>query len=102
MQFHALLEEWPGEAIRLALLGGHYREPLEFSHERVAQAKQTLDRFYLGLREIAHAGAAANGAGDSGAVLDASGRLGASFSASPKKTMLCRPVMLRPQVHVEH
>src|SRR6185437_10694290 len=38
----------------------------------------------------------------SGAVLDASGRLGASFSASPKKTMLCRPVMLRPQVHVEH
>jgi len=68
---HELLEEWPGEAIRLALLGGHYREPLEFSHERVAQAKQTLDRFYLGLREIAQAGAAANGAGDSGAVLDA-------------------------------
>jgi len=68
---HELVEEWPGEAIRLALLGGHYREPLEFSHERVAQAKQTLDRFYLGLREIAHAGTAANGAGDSGAVLDA-------------------------------
>jgi cysteinyl-tRNA synthetase len=68
---HELLEEWPGEAIRLALLGGHYREPLEFSRERLAQAKQTLDRFYLGLREIAHAGAALNGAGDPGAVLDA-------------------------------
>jgi cysteinyl-tRNA synthetase len=69
---HELLDEWPGEAIRLALLSGHYRDPLEFSRERLAQAKQTLDRFYLGLREIAHAGAAAlNGAGDPGAVLDA-------------------------------
>ena len=67
-----LLDEWPGEAIRLALLSGQYREPLEFSRERLAQAKQTLDRFYLGLREIGHAGAAAfNGAGDPGAVLDA-------------------------------
>jgi cysteinyl-tRNA synthetase len=69
---HELLKEWPGEAIRLALLSGHYREPLEFSRERLVQAKQTLDRFYLGLRAIAHAGAAAsNGAGDPGAVLDA-------------------------------
>jgi cysteinyl-tRNA synthetase len=68
---HELLEAWPGEAIRLALLAGHYREPLEFSRERLAQAKQTLDRFYLGLREIGHAGDASNGAGDPGAVLDA-------------------------------
>jgi cysteinyl-tRNA synthetase len=68
---HELLEEWPGEAIRLALLSGHYREPLEFSRERLAQAKQTLDRFYLGLRAIAHAGATLNEAGDPGAVLDA-------------------------------
>jgi cysteinyl-tRNA synthetase len=68
---HELLAEWPGEAIRLALLSGHYREPLEFSRERVAQAKQTLDRFYLGLRAIGHGGAALNGAGDPGAVLDA-------------------------------
>src|SRR5215831_12560639 len=50
---HELLEEWPGEAIRLALLSGHYREPLEFSRERLAQARQTLDRFYIALREAA-------------------------------------------------
>src|SRR5262249_22679761 len=54
---HELLEEWPGEAIRLALLSGHYREPLEFSRERLAQARQTLDRFYIALREVAKSGA---------------------------------------------
>jgi cysteinyl-tRNA synthetase len=54
---HELLEEWPGEAIRLALLSGHYREPLEFSRERLAQSRQTLDRFYIALREVAQTGA---------------------------------------------
>ncbi len=75
---HELLDEWPGEAIRLALLSGHYREPLEFSRERLAQAKQTLDRFYLGLREMANAGAAkpngpGNESGNYRGVLDALG-----------------------------
>jgi cysteinyl-tRNA synthetase len=68
---HELLAEWPGEAIRLALLSGHYREPLEFSRERLAQAKQTLDRFYLGLREMANSGAKPNGESNHGGVLDA-------------------------------
>jgi cysteinyl-tRNA synthetase len=68
---HELLDEWPGEAIRLALLSGHYREPLEFSRERLGQARQTLDRFYLGLREVANADVAPHGAGDAGAVLEA-------------------------------
>ncbi len=53
---HELLEDWPGEAIRLALLSGHYREPLEFSRERLQQAKQSLDRFYRALGEAAKAG----------------------------------------------
>jgi cysteinyl-tRNA synthetase len=69
---HELLAEWPGEAIRLALLSGHYREPLEFSRERLSQAKQTLDRFYLGLREMANSDAVKwNGVSDHGGVLDA-------------------------------
>jgi cysteinyl-tRNA synthetase len=69
---HELLAEWPGEAIRLALLSGHYREPLDFSRERLVQAKQTLDRFYLGLREIANLGRQLP-AGDAGAALEALG-----------------------------
>jgi cysteinyl-tRNA synthetase len=55
---HELLEDWPGEAIRLALLSGLYREPLEFSLDRLAQARQTLDRFYIALREAAKTGTA--------------------------------------------
>jgi cysteinyl-tRNA synthetase len=53
-----LLEEgdWPGEehkkgeAIRLALLSGHYRQPLDITREKIAEAKAQLDRLYGALR----------------------------------------------------
>ncbi|MCC7271745.1 MAG: cysteine--tRNA ligase [Alphaproteobacteria bacterium] len=46
-----LLEEGiPGEAIRLALLKTHYRQPLDLTRERIAEAKADLDRFYGALR----------------------------------------------------
>jgi cysteinyl-tRNA synthetase len=35
-----------GETLRFALLSAHYRQPLEWSHQLVAQAKATLDRLY--------------------------------------------------------
>src|ERR1700722_5285174 len=41
-----MLKEWPGEVIRLALLSSHYRDPLDWTEERLQQAKQTLDRWY--------------------------------------------------------
>jgi len=41
-----LLEKFPGEAIRLALLSAHYRQPLDFSEESLRQAKARLDRWY--------------------------------------------------------
>jgi cysteinyl-tRNA synthetase len=44
-----VLERAPGEAIRLALLSAHYRDPLDWTEERVRQARQTLDRFYRAL-----------------------------------------------------
>src|SRR5689334_2212331 len=44
-----LLDEAPGEAIRLALLTGHYRDPLDWTSDRLRQARQTLDRFYRAL-----------------------------------------------------
>ncbi len=47
-----LLQKAPGEAIRLALLSAHYRQPLEWSTETVTSAKQMLDRIYGALREI--------------------------------------------------
>jgi len=46
-----LLEEGhPGEAIRLALLSGHYRQPLDVTRAKLTEAKAQLDRFYGALR----------------------------------------------------
>ena len=52
---HGLLAEFPGEAIRLALLQTHYRQPLDFTREGIAQAKRLLDRYYGALRMAADA-----------------------------------------------
>lgn len=41
-----LLNDAPGEAIRLALLNTHYRQPLDFTNDALLAAKATLDRFY--------------------------------------------------------
>jgi cysteinyl-tRNA synthetase len=46
-----LLEEFPGEALRLTLLQTHYRRPLDFTKDGLRQAKATLDRFYGALRD---------------------------------------------------
>jgi len=46
-----LLEEGiRGEAIRLALLSGHYRQPLDVTREKIAESKAQLDRLYGALR----------------------------------------------------
>jgi cysteinyl-tRNA synthetase len=47
---HELLQTYPGEAIRWALLAGHYRAPLEWTGELIEQAKRSLDRLYGALR----------------------------------------------------
>ncbi len=52
-QLHALLEQYPAEALRYALLSAHYRQPLDWSDALVAQAITTLDRLYGTLRALA-------------------------------------------------
>jgi cysteinyl-tRNA synthetase len=49
---HDLIEQAPGEAIRLALLNGHYRQPLDWTGEGLEQAKRMLDRLYGALRTL--------------------------------------------------
>ena len=46
-----LLEDAPGEAIRLGLLQGHYRQRLDFSDDLLAQSVKNLDRLYGVLRD---------------------------------------------------
>jgi len=50
---HELLDEAPGEALRYAMLTAHYRDPMDWTGERVRQAKTALDRFYVALRATA-------------------------------------------------
>ena len=47
---HDLLKEFPGEAIRLALLKTHYRQPLDFTRDGILEAKRELDGLYSALR----------------------------------------------------
>ena len=46
-----LLNDMPGEVIRLSLISSHYRQPLKWSDELVYQSKKTLDTFYSFLEQ---------------------------------------------------
>jgi cysteinyl-tRNA synthetase len=48
-----LIQQAPGEAIRLALLNGHYRQPLDWTADGLTQARRMLDRLYGALRNLA-------------------------------------------------
>ena len=49
---HDLLEDTSGEAVRLALLNAHYRQPLDWTDGGLVQAKRMLDRLYGALRKF--------------------------------------------------
>jgi cysteinyl-tRNA synthetase len=41
---HDVLQEWPGEVIRLALLKTHYRDPLDWTEQRIKEALADYQR----------------------------------------------------------
>jgi cysteinyl-tRNA synthetase len=47
-----LLEQVPGEVVRLALLSAHYRQPLDWTQDVLVEARRKLDRLYNALRDI--------------------------------------------------
>jgi len=49
---HELLDRYPAEALRYALLSAHYRQPLDWSDGLVEQSIRTLDRLYGTLRGL--------------------------------------------------
>ena len=49
---HDLIKDIPGEVIRLALLSGHYRGPIDWNPELVAQCRARLDGLYGTLRRV--------------------------------------------------
>jgi len=49
---HELLERYPAELLRFALMRAHYRQPLDWSDSTLDQARRTLDGLYGTLREL--------------------------------------------------
>ncbi len=47
-----LLKHHPGEALRMALLSGHYRQPLDWNDDVISEARKKMDRLYGALREL--------------------------------------------------
>jgi cysteinyl-tRNA synthetase len=43
---HELLRDWPGEAIRMAMLQTHYRQPINWTVAGLREAQRTLDTWY--------------------------------------------------------
>ncbi|HEX7324842.1 MAG TPA: cysteine--tRNA ligase [Rhodanobacteraceae bacterium] len=58
-QLHGLLDQYPPEALRYALLSAHYRQPLDWSDALIEQSIATLGRLYGTLRDLADVPAAA-------------------------------------------
>jgi len=52
LELHALLQQHPPEALRLLLLKGHYRQPLEWTDDTLQQSVRTLDGWYGVLRDL--------------------------------------------------
>ena len=48
---HELLQHWPGEVLRYALLSAHYRAPLDWTEDLLLQSRAHLDRLYQVMRD---------------------------------------------------
>jgi cysteinyl-tRNA synthetase len=46
-----LLEQHPGEVVRLGLLTAHYRQPLDWTGQLLKESRRRLDRMYAALRD---------------------------------------------------
>ena len=49
---HDLINEHPGEVLRLSLLSAHYRQPLDWSEQVLHQNHKLLDKIYQKLRDL--------------------------------------------------
>lgn len=47
-----LLTRWTGETLRFFIATSHYRSPLSYTSERIAEAQSALSRLYLALRGL--------------------------------------------------
>ena len=50
---HDLIQDYPGEVLRLTLLSAHYRQPLDWKESTLQQNKKLLDKLYARLQGYA-------------------------------------------------
>ncbi len=55
-----LLNDWPGEVLRLAMLRSHYRQPIDFTLKSLEEARRTLDDWYWFAGEVKGSGPSAS------------------------------------------
>ena len=51
----AVLNDWPGEVVRLAMLKSHYRQPIDWTLRGLDEARRMLDRWYAAIGDAAPA-----------------------------------------------
>ena len=56
-----ILEHFPAEVVRFFVLSTHYRSPLDFNNERLAEASRSLDRLKTALINLQHLAEQATG-----------------------------------------
>lgn len=47
-----LLNDWPGEVLRLAMLSTHYRQPINWTRQGIGFAAKTLDKWYRVIGDV--------------------------------------------------
>lgn len=68
---HDLRKEYDMEAVRFWLLSAHYRNPINFSHEVMEQAKNGLQRIYNAKEKLTHLLTVAKDGGEKSGTADA-------------------------------
>ncbi|WP_152485294.1 cysteine--tRNA ligase [Halomonas sp. THAF5a] len=67
-----VLEHHDPEVVRYLLVSSHYRSPINYAPESLAEARKSLERFYNALEGLALEGPALEDADESAALLDSS------------------------------
>jgi cysteinyl-tRNA synthetase len=50
---HELLQDWPGEVLRLNMLRAHYRQPMDWTLQGMKESWSTLERWYAEAEPVA-------------------------------------------------
>lgn len=79
-----ILEHFPADTVRFFLIATHYRSPLDFSDERLAESSRSLERLRIAIENLQYLAKqpAATGDADSAALANAAAQAKKDFEAA--------------------